>query len=343
MCTPADTAVRSPGIDVARPEFAVDIGPIRLATPVMPASGCFGPSLAPFLKLDDLGCVVTKTTFPEARKGNPPHRLTDFPGGMLNSVGIPSPGIEAFKERVWPQYQQLGRPIIASVGGLTREEFVDCARHLSELPVAGLELNVSCPNLEKDGAVFGSTAESVSQLLRDLRRDIDVPLIVKLSPNVGPLQEIANAAEEAGATALTICNTMSAMAVDLMERRTTLGMGRGGLSGPALKPIALGICSEIAKVTSLPIIGCGGIETADDVLEYLAVGGTAVQVGTANFARPSAMSDIVSSLPDRLEHYGFRHLSEVGPHTIRPRFEREEAGMTGNAPESLGEPYEVFT
>lgn len=293
------------------PDLGVRIGPLSLANPVMPASGCYGPELAPLLDPAGLGAVVTKTVFSEVRSGNPEHRLTDLPHGMLNSVGIPSAGLEGFRAGLLRRYQAAGPPVVVSIGGLRAEEYWQVAEGLADEDVAAFEVNVSCPNLEHGGLAIGASPRSVAHVVSGLRHRVRRPLLVKLTPAVSAIGEIARAATDAGADALTVCNSFPALAVDALHRRSVLGNGSGGLTGPAVKPLALRLVHETAAAVGIPIIGCGGVTSALDVAEFLVAGATAVQVGTATFARPDAMAQIVADLPALCARLGVDALTEL--------------------------------
>jgi dihydroorotate dehydrogenase (NAD+) catalytic subunit len=288
---------------VDRSESAVDmsvaLGSLRLRNPVMPASGCFGPQLAGLLPTQELGAVVTKTLFADRRSGNPSHRLTECAEGMLNSVGIPSPGTDGFLLSVLADYQACGAPVVVSVGGLTVDEYWTVVEELDAAEVAALEVNVSCPNLEHGGLAIGTEPRLVEQVVTGVVARTPLPVLVKLTPNVTSIADIARAAEQAGATAVTVCNSFPGMAIDVRRRDPVLGNGVGGTSGPAIKPLALRLVWQTASAVDIPVIGCGGISTAEDVAEYLIAGATAVQVGTATFTRPFAMAAIIRDL-DRL-------------------------------------------
>ncbi|MER7469748.1 MULTISPECIES: dihydroorotate dehydrogenase [unclassified Micromonospora] len=294
-----------------RIDLSVTLGDIRLSNPVMPASGCFGPELGTLVPLDELGALVTKTVFAAVRSGNPAHRITETPDGMLNSVGIPSPGIDEFRSRVLPRYLATNVPTIISVGGLTVAEYWTATEQLAGHDAAALEVNVSCPNLEHGGLAIGTDAATVERVVSGVVARSHVPVFVKLTPNVTSIVDIARAAEHAGATAITVANTFPAMSVDATRRTAVLGNGVGGLSGPAVKPIALRLVWQAARAVDIPVIGCGGISSARDVLEFLLAGASAVQVGTANFARPYAMAEIVRELGPLLAASGTMSVSEV--------------------------------
>jgi dihydroorotate dehydrogenase (NAD+) catalytic subunit len=294
-----------------RGDLEVRLGSLTLANPVMPASGCFGPELGSLLPVRDLGAVVTKTVFADERSGNPAHRLTETGHGMLNSVGIPSPGIGRFRGETLPAYREFGVPVIASIGGLTVEEYWKVAEQLSDAPVDAVEVNVSCPNLEHGGVAIGADAAAVERVVSGVTARVSVPVLVKLTPNVTSIAEIAGAAEQAGADALTVCNTFPGMAIDAEARMAQLGSGTGGLSGPAVKPLALRLVWQAAAAVSIPVVGCGGITTARDVAEFMLAGAAAVQVGTATFARPYAMSAIVRDLVRLCRELGVCHVREL--------------------------------
>jgi dihydroorotate dehydrogenase (NAD+) catalytic subunit len=291
--------------------LAVRIGTLGLANPVMPASGCFGPELESLLPVRELGAVVTKTVFSRERSGNPAHRLTESAHGMLNSVGIPSPGTGRFLREVLPAYRALGVPVIVSLGGLTVEEYWQAADELAGAPFEAVEVNVSCPNLEHGGLAIGTDAAAVERVITGIAARVSVPVLVKLTPNVTSIADIAHAAEYAGADALTVCNSFPGMAVDVSTRTAQLGNGAGGLSGPAVKPLALRLVWQAAGAVSIPVVGCGGIATAGDVIEFLLAGATAVQVGTATFTRPYAMSAIVRDLARLCGELGISCLDEL--------------------------------
>lgn len=279
----------------------MNIGSLVLANPVMPASGCFGPELAPVVPLAGLGAVVTKTVFSQTRSGNPANRLTEVPGGMLNSVGIPSVGMAAFRARVLPAYQRLGPPVVVSLGGLSATDFWGATAEIADARPDAFEINLSCPNLEH-GPDVGSTPSEIERItLGVCDRAEGTPVIVKLKPNVGAIETMARAAEAGGAAAVTVANTYPAMTVNLDERRASLGNNTGGLSGPAVRPLVMQLVWQTASAVEIPVIACGGVTEARDAVEYLIAGATAVQVGTATFTRPTTMSDIIAKLPGLLD------------------------------------------
>lgn len=292
------------------PDLSTPIGSLTLANPVMPASGCFGPELAPMMACEQLGAVVTKTVFAEARGGNPSHRLSEIPSGMINSVGIPSHGPAGYLARLHPGYRRLGAPVIISVGGHRESDYAPIVAVLSDAADA-FELNVSCPNLDADGRDIGSDPAAITAVVSQARRETALPLIVKLPPMVASIAECAQAAEAAGADAVCVSNSIPVLALDDRTRRPILGNVVGGLTGPSIKPIVQRLVWQSARAVGIPVIACGGVMTADDALDYISLGASAVQVGTLTFSRPSAMVDIVHELHDRLAVHGARRLQEL--------------------------------
>ncbi len=279
------------------PRMAVGIGALELANPVMPASGCFGPELGAVIDLNRLGALVTKTVFYKRRSGNPAHRLAETHGGMLNSVGIPSRGVDAFLADILPQYTGWQPPTIVSLGGLAVSEYFVLAERLADVPgIAAFELNVSCPNLEAGGLEIGSNPRLVERVVRGVVDRSRIPVISKLTPNVTSIADIARASEAGGASAVSAINAIVGMAIDLRTRQTQIGNVTGGLTGPATKPLALRMVWQVARAVSIPVIGIGGIATAEDALEFMVAGATAVQVGTATFTRPDAMLRILDGM-----------------------------------------------
>ncbi|MRX50151.1 dihydroorotate dehydrogenase [Paracoccus sp. S-4012] len=285
-------------------DMSVRIGGLTLKNPVMPASGTFSEELAEVFDLGTLGAHVLKTITRDPRTGNPTPRVTEVEGGMLNAIGIPSKGVEAFLAKVVPFYSRYDVPLVVSISAPTSADFATLAARVSVPGVAAIEANISCPNIEEDGRAFAIRPGSTREVMARLRDATDLPLWAKLTPNTGETPEVARAVEEAGGDALVVANTILAMAVDTRTRRPRLGNLMGGLSGPALKPITLRMAYQCARATSLPVIGCGGIATVDDALEYLIAGASAVQVGTETFIDPLAMPRIIEGLRARAEAEG---------------------------------------
>lgn len=281
--------------------LAVDIAGLRLKNPIMPASGTFSEELADVFDLDCLGAHVTKTITRGWRDGNPTPRVCEVGGSMLNSIGIPSKGVDYFLDNVVPFYARYSAPLVVSISGNTADEFARLCSEVSVEGVSAIEVNISCPNIEEDGKAFAIRPSSTYEVMKKLREATDLPLWAKLTPNTGETPEVARAAEEGGADALVVANTILSMAVDIRTRRPKLGNLMGGLSGPSLKPIALRMAYQCAKATRIPVIGCGGISNVEDVIEYLIAGASAVQVGTATFVNPLAMVRIIEGLELYLE------------------------------------------
>jgi dihydroorotate dehydrogenase (NAD+) catalytic subunit len=277
-------------------DLSVRIGGLALANPVMPASGTFAEGLDKAVDFNRLGAFVTKTITREVRAGNPLPRVVERAGGLINSIGIPSKGVPYFLEQTLPYYAKYKPPLVVSISAPTAEDFARLAAELTRPGIAAIEANISCPNIEQDGRAFAMRASSTELVVRQLRAATPLPLWVKLTPNTGDLPEIARAAELAGADALVVANTILAMAIDLNTFKPCLGNIMGGLSGPAIKPIVLRQVYQCARTVTIPVIGCGGISTAEDAIEYMLAGATAVQVGTATFVQPAAMTTIIDGL-----------------------------------------------
>jgi dihydroorotate dehydrogenase (NAD+) catalytic subunit len=277
-------------------DLSVRVGGLSLANPVMPASGTFAEGLDKVMDFNRLGAFVTKTITRELRAGNPLPRVVERAGGLINSIGIPSKGVPYFIEHTLPYYAGLKPPLVVSISAPTAEDFAKLAAELTRPGVDAIEANISCPNIEEDGKAFAMRGPSTEAVVRQLRAATPLPLWVKLTPNTGDLPEVARAAEAAGADALVVANTILAMAIDLESFKPCLGNTMGGLSGPAIKPIVLRQVYQCARSVKIPVIGCGGISTPEDAIEYLLAGATAVQVGTATFVQPAAMTTIIDGL-----------------------------------------------
>ena len=277
-------------------DLSVRIGALTLANPVMPASGTFGEGLDKVMDFNRLGAFVTKTITRELRAGNPLPRVVERAGGLINSIGIPSKGVPHFLDHTLPYYMGYEPPLVVSISAPTAEEFSGLAAELTLPGITAIEANISCPNIEEDGKAFAMRAGSTETVVRQLRAATPLPLWVKLTPNTGDLPDVARAAEAAGADALVVANTILAMAIDLETFKPCLGNIMGGLSGPAVKPIVLRQVYQCSRAVKIPIIGCGGISTTEDAVEYLLAGAAAVQVGTATFVQPAAMVTIIDGL-----------------------------------------------
>jgi len=282
-----------------KPDMTVNLAGIPLRNPVMTASGTFGygEEFASYVDLETLGAFVTKGLSLKPRAGNPTPRIVETPGGMLNAIGLQNVGIDAFIAKKVPFLRSVNTPAIANFFGNTVDEYAEMARRLDEIPeVAGLEVNISCPNIKHGGIVFGTDPDSAASVVTACRAATKKPLIVKLSPNVTDVVVMAKACEDAGADALSLINTLTGMAIDLNRRKPVLANITGGFSGPAIKPIALRMVWQVAKAVKLPVIGIGGIMTATDALEFMLAGATAVQVGTASFINPGAAQTIAEDM-----------------------------------------------
>lgn len=291
--------------------MTVQVGSLMLKNPVMPASGCFAHEYAAAMELGRLGALVTKSVTPKRRIGNPVPRVAETPAGMLNSIGIPSSGLLHYVDSILPHYAGVPAPLVASVSADTAEEFAAACEALSLPQVAAIEANISCPNLEADGRAFAMSAKDTHRAIAEIKRSARVPIWAKLTPNVADIAEIACAAQDAGADALVVANTLLGMAIDTETRRPKLGNVMGGLSGPAIRPVILRMVFQCARAVRIPIIGCGGVLSAADAVEYLLAGAAAVQVGTASFLDPAAMIRILDELEAYCERHGVARIAEL--------------------------------
>ncbi len=297
----------------APPDLTSRVGSVVLKNPVMSASGTFGYGLefTPFYDISRLGAVIVKGLSLLPTPGNAPQRIVETPAGMLNAIGLQNIGVERFVRDVAPRLADAGVPFVANIYGRTIEEYEEVARRLEGVAsLAAIELNASCPNVKEGGIAFGSTPAGLSTLTRRVRGATGKPLWVKLSPNVSDIAAVARAAEEAGADAVTLINTIIGMAVDCRTRRPRLSNVTGGLSGPAVKPVALRMVWEACRSVRIPVVGIGGIQNAEDALEFLLVGAAAVQVGTANFRNPNACVEIIDGIAAFLARERIARLEE---------------------------------
>ena len=284
-------------------DLTTTIAGIRLNNPILVASGTFsyGQEFAEFYDLSLLGGLITKTITLEPRQGNPPPRVTETAAGMLNSIGLANPGVDGFLKDKLPQLKDVGCPIIVNIAGRTVPEYAQVAAMVSDSDgIAALELNVSCPNVKEGGIQFGTDETMLAGVVRDVKAATHLPVIVKLSPNVTDIARMAIAAQDGGADAVSLINTLIGMAVDAQSRKPIIGAVTGGLSGPAIKPVALAMVWKVANAAQIPIIGIGGIMTGQDAAEFMIAGASAVQVGTANFVDPHSAPRILSELTDFL-------------------------------------------
>ena len=299
---------------ILRPNLAVEIAGMKFRNPVMPASGTFGygQEYAPYLDLNHLGAIVTKGLSLNPKAGNNTPRTCETVSGMLNAIGLQNVGVDAFIYDKMPFLEQFDTPIIVNFFGNTQEEYGEVAARLNDVPnVAALEMNISCPNVKHGGIVFGTDPKAASAVISLVRKRTSKPLIVKLTPNVTDIQITARAAEDAGADVLSLINTLTGMAVDVKTRKPRLANTIGGLSGPAIRPIAVRLVHQVVQAVQIPVIGVGGISRAMDALEFLIVGARAVQVGTANFVDPHAMATIIAGLEEFCRDEGITDINDL--------------------------------
>jgi len=292
-------------------DLKTQIGTLQLKNPVMPASGTFSNDLAQVFDLDLLGAHVLKTITLQPRRGNPVPRVSETQAGMLNSIGIPSKGIDSFLKHDLPRYARYQAPLVVSISADTSEEFAEICQRVSVPDVTAIEVNISCPNLEEDGKAFAMMPDATFKVMEKLRQASSLPLWAKLTPNTGEIATVAQAAEAGGADALVVANTILGMSINVETFKPSLGNIMGGLSGPAIKPIFLRMVYQCHKAVNIPIIGCGGISTAEDAVEYLLAGAAAVQVGTATFIHPAAMPKIIKELSSFCQQRGIDHLAAL--------------------------------
>ncbi|RAZ70018.1 dihydroorotate dehydrogenase [Planococcus maitriensis] len=295
-------------------DLSVQLPGLDLKNPIMPASGCFGfgKEYAQLYDLSKLGSIMIKATTAEMRLGNPTPRVAETSSGMLNAIGLQNPGLVKVVDEQLPWLEQFDVPIIANVAGSLAEDYVEVARTISKAPnVHALELNISCPNVKQGGITFGTDPNVAKELTRMVKDVSDVPVYVKLSPNVTDVVQLAKAVEEGGADGITMINTLLGMRLDPKTGRPVIANITGGLSGPAIKPVALRMVYEVRRHTDLPIIGMGGIAEVDDVIDFLSAGANAVAVGTANFVNPFVCPELIDKLPERLHELGYESVQEL--------------------------------
>ena len=280
----------------------------------MTASGTFGYGLeyADLVDLGQWGGIIVKGTTLQPREGNPYPRMAETPQGMLNCVGLQNKGVDYFCEHIYPQVQSLPTQVIVNVSGNSPEDYAECARRINELEhIPAIELNISCPNVKHGGMAFGTSPEGAASVVKAVRAVYDKTLIVKLSPNVTSITDIALAAEAEGADAVSLINTLMGMAIDAEKRKRVLSIGTGGLSGPCVKPVALRMVWQVARAVHIPVIGLGGISNAVDAVEFLLAGASAVEIGTANFVDPTISAQVAQGIDEYLERHGFHSVKEI--------------------------------
>lgn len=296
-----------------KPKMEVSIGSLKLKNPVIAASGTFGfgREFSDYMDLNQMGGISVKGLTLEPRQGNKPPRIAETPAGILNSVGLQNPGVRTFIKEEIPFLRKFDTAIIANVAGNSLEDYCEMVEILSSEDIDAVELNVSCPNVKKGCMSFGNTTAGISEITKEVRKHCSKPLIVKLTPNVTDIKEIALAAEAEGADAISLINTLYGMAIDIHRRKPILANNFGGLSGPAVKPIALRMVYEVANTVKVPVVGMGGITTGDDAVEFMLAGATAVMVGTANFVNPTACIDVVKGIQNYLGMYNLEDVNAI--------------------------------
>lgn len=294
--------------------LTVEIGRLQLKNPVMTASGTFGYGIefADFIDLSRLGGIIVKGTTLEAREGNPYPRMAETPSGMLNAVGLQNKGVKYFAEHIYPEIKDIDTHIIVNVSGACIDDYVATAEIVASLPaIPAIELNISCPNVKQGGMAFGTSCAGATSVVKAVRKVYPKTLIVKLSPNVTNIAEIATAVEAEGADSVSLINTLMGMAIDAERRRALLSTVTGGLSGACVKPIALRMVWQVARAVKIPVIGLGGISSAEDAIEFLLAGATAVQIGTANFIDPAITMKVIDGIEEYLARHGFASVTDI--------------------------------
>ncbi len=297
-----------------KPQMRVDIGGIEIKNPVMTASGTFGyaSEFEDLVDLNRLGAIVVKGLSLEPSRGNPPPRIVETPCGMLNAIGLENVGLAAFVKEKLPFLRRLDTPIFVNVYGKSTKEYAELAARLEDIDgVSGIEVNISCPNVKSGGMAFGAYPESAAEVVRAIRKQTTKPMMVKLSPNVTDITEIAKSVEGEGADSISLINTITGMAIDIETRRPKIANITGGLSGPAIKPVALRMVWQVAQAVNVPVVGIGGIMTAKDALEFLIAGAVAVQIGTANFINPHATTDVIDGIETFLMERNISDISDI--------------------------------
>jgi dihydroorotate dehydrogenase (NAD+) catalytic subunit len=291
----------------------VNVAGIEMKNPVTTASGTFGfgEEYSPYIDLSRLGALVVKGTTLQPRQGNPGPRIAETPCGILNAIGLQNPGIETVTGEILPRIKDLNVPVIINIAGDTPEDYGQLARKIDGSGAAGIEVNISCPNVKKGGMQFGSDPAAAAQVTKAVKANTDLPVIVKLSPNVTSIVQVAESVTEAGADALSMINTLLGMKIDIHTTRPLLGNIMGGLSGPAVKPVAVRAVWQVYQRVQLPIIGMGGITSADDALEFIMAGATAIAVGTANFVNPRVTMDIIEGIERFLRNKGYTDINQL--------------------------------
>ena len=295
-------------------QLNVNIGRLALKNPVMTASGTFGygTEFADFIDLDRLGGIIVKGTTLLPREGNDYPRMAETASGMLNCVGLQNKGVDYFCEQIYPEIKDYDTNMIVNVSGSTVEDYALCAERIAALPkIPAIELNISCPNVKNGGMAFGVTCAGAASVVKAVRKAYPKTLIVKLSPNVTDIAEIARAVEAEGADSVSLINTLMGMSIDIERRRSRLSIGTGGLSGPAVKPVALRMVWQVARAVNIPVVGLGGIMNATDAIEFLMAGATAIEIGTANFIDPTVTVKVIEGIGEWLDRHGIADVNEI--------------------------------
>ena len=295
-------------------DISVNIAGLKLKNPVMTASGTFGYGLefADLVNLEDIGGIIVKGTTLNPREGNDYPRMAETPHGMLNCVGLQNKGVDYFCTHIYPQIKDIRTNMIVNVSGSCPEDYAECAARINELDcIPAIELNISCPNVRQGGMAFGVTTEGASQVVKAVREAYDKTLIVKLSPNVTSIADIARSVEDAGADAVSLINTLMGMSIDIERRQPRLSIKTGGLSGPAIRPVAVRCVYQVAKAVGIPVIGLGGIMSAEDAIEFFMAGASAIEIGTANFIDPAISVKVAQGINDWLDRHGCKALDEI--------------------------------
>lgn len=295
-------------------QLNVKVGGLDLKNPVLTASGTFGYGLefADFIDLNRLGGFIVKGTTLHPREGNDYPRMAETPSGMLNCVGLQNKGVDYFCEHIYPQLKDIDSNVLVNVSGSSPEDYAECAARIDALDhIPGIELNISCPNVKDGGMAFGVTCEGAASVVRAVRQRYHKTLIVKLSPNVTDIASIAQAVEAEGADSVSLINTLMGMSIDIERRKSRLSIGTGGLSGPCVKPVALRMVWQVARVVNIPVVGLGGIMNAADAIEFLMAGATAVEIGTANFIDPTTTIRVIDGMNEWLDSHGVKDVHEI--------------------------------
>lgn len=295
-------------------DISVNIAGLKMKNPVMTASGTFGYGLefADLVNLEDIGGIIVKGTTLNPREGNDYPRMAETPYGMLNCVGLQNKGVDYFCKNIYPQIKDIKTNMIVNVSGNSPEDYAECAARINELDcIPAIELNISCPNVKHGGMAFGTTTEGASSVVKAVREAYKKTLIVKLSPNVTSITDIALAVQDAGADAVSLINTLMGMAIDIEKRKRILSIGTGGLSGPCIKPVALRMVYQVAHAVQVPVVGLGGISCAKDAIEFLLAGASAIEIGTANFLDPTIGVKVAQGIDEYLEKHGFKSVKEI--------------------------------